>query len=90
MIRRHAVSALAVAMILGGCTANDTTFGGALKTNIALQVIDPDPEQRTDAMEGGSGELAARAAENYRKGTVKQPVSIQTTGGSSASGSGSK
>lgn len=91
MTRKHALSAItlaAVAAFLGGCTANDTTFGGAVRTNVALQVINPDPTPHDEALPGGSGDRSAMAAEHYRKGTVKQPVSIQTTSKSTAGGSG--
>ena len=94
MTRTHAclTLSLAAAALLAGCTANDTTLGDALRTDIALQVVDPDPAARTSAAPGDSGVLAARASENYRKGTVKPPISIQTTsksGGSGGSGGSS-
>lgn len=85
---------LVVAALLTGCTPNDTTLGGALRHNIALQVIDPDPQPQTDAMEGGAGERSAAAVKRYNEGTVKQPANTSTTmtisgGGNSGSGSGS-
>lgn len=84
--------ALALAALTGGCTPHDMSFGGALRTNIALQVKDPDPAH-ADRVQSGSGEQAAQAAERYRKGAVRQPVAQQTTrassggGGSGSSGS---
>ena len=96
MIRIRMLSTMLMAtpaLLIGGCTANDPGLGDALKSNIALQVIDPDPAPRGDAIAGGSGDLAARAAENYRKGTVKQPVSVQTStlaGAGTSGGSGPK
>jgi hypothetical protein len=84
-----AISIVAVATLVVACTANDTTFGSALRTNVALQVIDPDRAARSDAVPGGTGEGSALAAEHYRKGTVKQPVSIQTTTKATGGGSGS-
>jgi type IV pilus biogenesis protein CpaD/CtpE len=77
----------AATALLGGCTANDTTLGDSLRTDIALQVADPDPAAHTNAAPGDSGVQAARASEAYRKGTVKPPVSIQTTSKSGGSGS---
>ena len=93
MIRIRTLSMLLVtapAMLIGGCTANDPGLGDALKSTIAMQVIDPDPVQQTDAVPGGSGEVAAKAAERYRKGTVKQPEAVQTSAlaGAGASGGG--
>ncbi|WEK42511.1 MAG: hypothetical protein P0Y64_14090 [Candidatus Sphingomonas colombiensis] len=73
------------------CTPFDTTLGNAVKTNYALQTINPDPRPGTAdpaVMEGGSGTHAAGAIERYRKGAVKQPQSMQT-GRSSSSGAAS-
>lgn len=83
---------LAPALLAGGCTPHDMSFGDALRSDIALQVKDPDPEHA--GPQRGSGEQAALAAERYRKGTVRQPVLQQTTrstggGGGSGSGAGS-
>jgi type IV pilus biogenesis protein CpaD/CtpE len=83
------ISIAAAAALLAGCTANDTTLGDALKTNVALQVVDPDPVARTDAVPGGSGERSAVATARYRTGNVKQPVSIQTTSKTSGGAAGS-
>jgi hypothetical protein len=80
-------AALAILAGLAGCTPIDTGFGAAVKTDYALQVIDPDPAARTGAQPGGSGVQAQQAAERYRKGTVKQPVSIETTTKTSGGGS---
>lgn len=70
------------------CTPNDVTLGGAVKHNIALQTIDPEPRYTGKDIEGGSGTHAASAMERYRKGTVKEPVSIKTTQGTSGSSGG--
>lgn len=77
--------------LLAGCTPIDTTFGDSVKTNYALQTINPDPKPvpaEAAVMEGGSGTQAAGAAERYRKGAVKQPQAQSTGGGSSGSGGG--
>jgi hypothetical protein len=78
--------------LLAGCTPIDTTFGDSVKTDYALQTINPDPKPipaEAAVMEGGSGTQAAGAAERYRKGTVKQPQAQSTgSGGSSGSGGG--
>jgi uncharacterized membrane protein YgcG len=78
--------------LLAGCTPMDTTLGDAVKTNYALQTINPDPKPvppETAVMEGGSGTQAATAAERYRKGAVKQPQAQTTNSGGGGSGSGS-
>ena len=75
--------------LAAACTPFDTTLGNAVKTNYALQVINPDPkpgEANPAVIEGGSGDRSAGAAERYRKGTVKQPQSIQTGAGRSGGG----
>jgi hypothetical protein len=68
------------------CTPNDVTVGGALRHNIALQTIDPDPTYTGSEIEGGSGVHGAAATERYRKGTVKQPESIKTSQGIGSGG----
>tara|TARA_R110001599_G_C12241398_1_gene658872 strand:+ start:2183 stop:2470 length:288 start_codon:yes stop_codon:yes gene_type:complete len=79
-------AALAAATVasLSACTANDTTFGGAVRQNYAAQIVNPDPQyeeaQTTD------GTLGAAAVERYRSDQVKKPVSIRTTSGSGGSG----
>lgn len=82
------ISIAVLALAATACTPNDVTMGGALKHNIALQTIDPEPTYRGAEIEGGSGVHAASAAERYRKGTVKQPVTIETTSGTGGSGTG--
>ena len=72
------------------CTPNDVTFGGAVKHNVAMQTIDPEPRYRGVEIEGGAGTHAASAMERYRKGTVKEPQSIKTTSSISGSGGGSR
>lgn len=87
------ISIAALALATTACTPNDVTLGGALKHDVAMQTIDPEPSYRGTEIEGGSGAHAAAATERYRKGTVREPVSIKTTsgtGGGSSSGGGSK
>lgn len=80
---------IAVALVpLAACTPNDTTMGGALRHNMAMQTIDPDPKYAGSPAEGGDGERAAAAVDRYKKGNVKQPEKITTTSGV-GTGSGS-
>ena len=78
--------------LLVGCTPIDTTLGDSVKTDYALQTINPDPKPvsaEAAVIEGGSGTQAAGAAERYRKGAVKQPQAQTTgSGGGGSSGSG--
>ena len=71
---------------LAACTPNDINMGASVKHNIALQVENPEPVYTEAATTSGS--TAAAANERYRKGTVKKPVGVKTTSGSST-GSGS-
>lgn len=76
------LAGLALATI--GCTPVDPGFGEALRYDMAVQTIDPDPQYPADALQPGyHGEKAQKATERYRKGTTK-PVRAQ----SSSSGSG--
>ncbi len=85
---RKALSLLLALAPLAACTPVDKTFGGALKHNVAQQVIDPDPEYAGEPMEGSNGTRSAAAVDRYQKGTVKEPVR-ESTSQSSGSGSGS-
>ena len=86
----HTAFALAgAALAISGCTPNDTTMGGAMKHNVAVQTIDPDPDYTGDRIEGGDGTHAAAATARYLKGTVKEPATLTTTSGSTSGSGGS-
>lgn len=73
-----------LAMMASACTPNDVTAGGALKHDLALQTIDPQPTYKGTEMEGGSGTHAAKAMANYRGDTVKEaptPITVNIGGG---------
>lgn len=72
--------ALLPVLTLAGCTPIDTGLGDTVRTNQALHVVNPGPVA-DDAPIVTSGERAAAAAERYRKGEVKKPAAIATTGG---------
>lgn len=83
---------MAIALLaLPACTPNDTSLGGALRHNMALQTTAPDPRHDEELVEGSDGQRSAKAVERYQKGDVKQPVTLQTTRstGSGASGGAS-
>lgn len=80
-----AVSAVAVA----GCTPVDHGFGEALRYDMALQTINPDPVYAEGgAQPGDHGEKATEATKRYREGNVTPVESQTTTSGTSGSGSG--
>jgi len=72
-----------------GCAPVDPGFGEALRYDMAVQTIDPDPVYPEDgAKPGDSGEHAAKATERYRKGNTK-PVVRESASSASGSGGGS-
>lgn len=77
---------------LAGCSAVDPGLGEAVRYDMAIQTVNPDPVYPEDgAQPGDSGEKGAKAVEAYRKGQTKE-LKIQTTssaGGGGGSGSGS-
>ncbi|WP_255325595.1 MULTISPECIES: hypothetical protein [Sphingobium] len=84
-MRKLSFAVLLLAPALTACTANDPTFGGAVRSNYAMQVVNPEPQHEGTLVEGGEGTRSAAAVERYRKGAVKEPSSISTTQGSSSS-----
>jgi hypothetical protein len=71
-----------------GCAPVDPGFGEALRYDMAVQTIDPDPQYPADALNPGyHGEKAQKATERYRKGTTK-PLKIQSAGGGGGGGGG--
>ncbi len=67
-----------------GCAPVDPGFSEAVRYDMAVQTIDPDPQYPADAHQPGDhGEKAQKATERYRKGTTK-PV----TQGGGAGGTG--
>jgi len=89
VIDRLALAALPAACALAGCTPVDTGFGDSVKTNIAVQVINP--EVVYDApLASAAGAKMAPAVERYRTDKVKAPKGIRTTNiGSGGSTGGS-
>lgn len=81
-------AALAAATVpsLSACTANDTTFGGAVRQNYAAQIVNPDPQYAEEQTSDGS--VGAAAVERYRTDKVKQPVGVRTTTKSGGGGGG--
>lgn len=89
-MRSRLIVSLAAGALLAACTPVDPGFGEAVRYDMAIQTVDPDPvypEGSTEA--GSSGTTAASAAERYRKGTVKPVETIGTATGGSGGGSGS-
>ena len=80
--------------LLAGCTqlhpvslSPDPGFGEAVKYDIAIQTIDPDPVYAPDsAQPGDNGEKGQKAVDRYRKGTVKEVQQMGTRSGSGGGG----
>lgn len=89
MKKHHIFAILAVPFLLAGCAPYDVGFGDTVKQNIALQVIDPDPQYKGAVQPGSSGDHAAQAVERYREGKVIKPATTLTTT-KSTSGAGSQ
>ena len=84
--------ALSIALLAAsGCTAVDHGLGEALKYDMAMQTIDPDPVYPPGGYQPGqSGELGANAVQRYLQGTVKDVVVEQTSSSTTGSSSGPK
>jgi len=72
------------------CTSVDQGLGEALKYDMAMQTIDPDPVYPADgAQPGDNAEVGVGAVRRYLQGTVKEVVpattTSSTTGGAGAS-----
>ena len=71
-----------IAVMATACTPVDPGFGEAVRYDMAVQTVNPDPVYPEGTLEPGyHGEKAQKATERYRKGTTK-PVQQQSTGGS--------
>ena len=89
------LGAALAALLLAGCNtaqskigSEDKRFGEAVKYDLAIQTINPDPVYAADgALPGDSGTQAAAATKRYRTDAVKKiedlKTSTSTTGGSS-------
>ena len=70
----------AAALALAGCAPVDPGLGEALRYDMALQTVNPDPVYpEGGAQPGGSGEKGAEAVKAYRKGETKDLRTTTTT-----------
>ncbi|MCL6698908.1 hypothetical protein LZ496_08960 [Sphingomonas sp. NSE70-1] len=73
-------------MALAGCAPVDPGLGEAVRYDMAIQTVNPDPVYPEDgAQPGDSGEKGAKAVKAYRTGETKD-LKIQSS--TSASGGG--
>lgn len=89
------VAPLAIGL-LSGCNtvyeqsgSADPGFGEAVKYDMAVQTIDPDPVYGPDnAQPGDQGDKGAAAVKRYRTDTVKDVETMGTTTSTSGGGGG--
>ena len=96
MSSRLLIAPLALASLAGCNTwhsqsaSQDPAFGEAVKYDMAVQTIDPDPVYAEDgAQPGDHGEKGAKAVDRYRRDAVKQLERMEISSGSGGSGGGS-
>ena len=81
------IPAAALLGLVAGCAPVDPGMGEALRYDMAIQTIDPDPVYPAEALQPGyHGEKAQKATDRYRKGQTK---ALQTQSTSSGGGGGS-
>lgn len=69
---------------LAGCAPVDPGFGEALRYDMAVQTVDPDPQYPEGSLQPGyHGEKAQKATERYRKGAIKAPAAQTSSSGGS-------
>lgn len=95
MSSRLLIAPAALALLAGCNTVNpvsgsvDPSLGEAVKYDMAIQVIDPDPVYTAeDAQPGDHGEKGQKAVERYRTDSVKKADTITTTSGGAGGGGG--
>jgi len=75
------VSTGAALFAAAGCAPVDPGFGEALRYDMAIQTVDPDPVYPEDgAKPGDHGEKAQKATDRYRKGNTKPVRAISVSG----------
>ena len=83
MIVRNATITLIVAMGLSACVESNeplqSGFGDAYHHNIAVQVINPEPENAGSGAPNLDGERAGLAIERYKAGNIIEPVQVDTS-----------
>ena len=79
---------LAVLAGVTACAPVDAGFGEAMRYDMAIQTVNPDPVYPEDgAQPGDNGEKGANAVKAYRKGETKD-LQVQSTSNVSGVGGG--
>ena len=75
------ISTGAALLAVAGCAPVDPGFGEAVRYDLAVQTVDPDPQYPPDgAKPGDNGEHAQKAMDRYRKGATKPVKTISSQG----------
>jgi hypothetical protein len=78
----------AALVLLASCAPVDAGLGEAVRYDMAIQTINPDPVYPEDgAQPGDNGEKGAEAVKRYRKGETTE-LKIESTASSTSSGGG--
>lgn len=72
-MRSTTTTLIPLLFIVSACAPIDTGLGNAVRHNMALQTIDPDPTYKGTPVEAGSGSRNALALKRYREGKVLDP-----------------
>jgi len=76
----------AALLLTAACAPVDPGFGEALRYDLAIQTVDPDPVYpEGGAQPGDNGEKAAEATKRYRKGQTK-PVQAESASSGASGG----
>jgi len=83
MRKLKTILGLSVMAALGACATNDLSvpsenFGKAIRHNIAVQTVEPTPEQKQNTYIRPDSERMANARERYRKDEVEEPEDLST------------
>lgn len=71
---------------LAGCVPADMGFGEAVRYDMAIQTVNPDPVYpEGGAQPGDNGEVGAKAVKAYRSGSTKE-LQVQSTSSSGGGG----
>lgn len=74
----------AAVLLAAGCAPVDPGFGEAVRYDMAIQTVNPDPVYAEDALQPGyHGEKAQKATDRYRKGATKPVRELSTSSGGS-------
>ena len=85
------IAGIGMVFVLGACQAPpnfgepEETFGAAVRHNIAVQTVDPNPQNKMAAPAHDAAK-AARSIARYQTDQVKKPAEIRTSDAGGGSG----